>query len=213
MATTFWVKILGSSSSMLLKQFKHNCCAKTVKLCSSMAVRPSTSKMVSSTVKIEMKMQSKSMNSALGSHAIVTMWSKASVCVVARLLHQEQGININTLDFKKQLLGGYIITFMQISGNKGISSTCMQIFSILCWNINSLSRQQVCIMAVYLVGILDQCVIYILKMFGVILNFQVWKLWLLVDSGMLGLMQDQGKLGGVGQVCVEEENELKEKML
>ena len=65
-----------------------------------------------------------------------------------------------------------------------------------------------------LVSILDQCVGYLHRMFVVIImNFLVWKLWLPVDSGMLGLMQDYVKLGELEKLVEKGEGELKGKML
>ena len=91
-------------------------------------------------------MQSKSMKSILAPHAdcrvFSTVWSKASVCVVARLLFQEQELIMNTLDFKKQQFVDYIIAYMQILGNKAILITCMKIYKVFFHLFNASNSQQ-----------------------------------------------------------------------
>ena len=98
---------------------------------------------------------------------------------------------MNTLDFKKQPFVDYIISYKQTFSIEDIHlhADLQGLLQPLRY-IASNSQQTAGWYHGCLVSILDQCVGYLLRMFVVIINFQVWKLWLPVDSGMLGLMQD-----------------------
>ena len=218
-------KILGSGSSILLIQFKLNCCAETAKLCVKYSREASTLKMATSIVKVEIKLERKSKKTTFASHKFrterVTVRNKASVCVVFKLMIQKQ--EGNNLILIQQV--NYFTTHKQLLDFKAI-------FKPYIVNIEDF-MQQVDYIAVSVARTLDQLAIFIHKSCDAIMplkknlaeygHFQgswsvprrsgsrVGKLRLIVDSGKLGLMGVSGKLKE--DVQEGEENNLKGKTL
>jgi len=168
---------------------QHNCCAKSAMLSSSIVVRLRTKKMMNKTVTMKNKLKRISKKTGYVSQVegteFSTVRSKATLCVMARLLYQMQEDYMNAPDFKQQQQVNYTFTaYMQILGNKAISYS----------NKISAYRQQVdFIMAVCVEPCtLDQLAFFKQKTCDVNMPIKLLgKLWLTFDSGKLGLVQDR----------------------
>ena len=159
-------------------------------LSSSIVVRLRTKKMMNKTVTMKNKLKRISKKTGFASQVegteFSTVRSKATLCVMARLLYQMQEDYMNDPDFKQQQQVNYTFTYMQILGNKAIS--------ISYGNKISAYRQQVdFIMAVCVEACtLDQLAFFKQETCDVNMPIKLLgMLWLTFNSGKLGLVQNR----------------------